>query len=65
MVQIKTGLIIMSNKTLLSEIKVWPKLKLKISIIQITLKKILKTVEVILEIPLCILVNKLGKYWDK
>jgi len=62
MVQIKTGLIIMSNKTLLSEIKVWPKLKLKISIIQITLKKILKTVEVILEIPLCIQVNKLGKY---
>ena len=52
----------MSNKTLLSEIKVWPKLKLKISIIQITLKKILKTVEVILEIPLCIQVNKLGKY---
>ena len=62
MVQIKTGLIIMSNKTLLSEIKVWPKLKLNKGIIQITLKKILKTVEVILEIPLCILVNKLGKY---
>ena len=62
MVQIKTGLIIMSNKTLLSEIKVWPKLKWKISIIQITLKKILKTVEVIMEIPLCIQVNKLGKY---
>ena len=62
MVQIKTELIIMSNKTLLSEIKVCPKLKWKISIIQITLKKILKTVEVIMEIPLCIQVNKLGKY---
>ena len=30
MVQIKTELIIMSKKTLLSEIKVWPKLKWKI-----------------------------------